>query len=99
MFHDEPIKFIVYPTRSFDHSPSDRLIMATLSVASRRVDGLIIYVDTNHYVIRDYLGNYNDPLYMSALREMERLQIADEIAQPLSSSRLAQILLYYGTLK
>jgi hypothetical protein len=99
MFHDEPIKFIVYPTRSFDHSPSDRLIMATLSIASRRVDGLLIYVDTNHYVIRDYLGNYKDPLYMSALREMERLQIADEIAQPLSSSRLAQILLYYGTLK
>jgi hypothetical protein len=73
--------------------------MATLSIASRRVDGLLIYVDTNHYVIRDYLGNYKDPLYMSALREMERLQIADEIAQPLSSSRLAQILLYYGTLK
>ena len=98
MFHDEPIKFIIYPTKSSDHSPSDRLMMATLSVASRRVDGLIMYVDTDHYVIRDYLRNYNDPLYMSALREMERLQIADEIAQPLSSNRLAQLLLYYGTL-
>jgi hypothetical protein len=54
-------------------------MMATLSIASRWIDGIIIYVDTNHPIILDYLQNHKDPQYMSAIKEMERLQINHEV--------------------
>jgi hypothetical protein len=81
MLDNKPIKFIVYPIKSGFGLPSDRVIMATLSIASRWVDGIIIYVNTNHPIVRDYLHNHQDPQYMSAIREMERLQVKDEIIE------------------
>jgi hypothetical protein len=78
---NKPIKFIVYPIKSGFDPPSDRLIMATLSIASRWVDGIIIYVNTNHPIVQDYLSNHKDPLYMSAIGEMERLQVKNEIIE------------------
>ena len=78
MFPDKPIKYIVYPTKTSWHTPSDRLIMATLSIASRGADGIIIYVYTNHHVIRDYMHNYDNPFYISAMGVMEILQIMEE---------------------
>ena len=78
MFPDKPIKYIVYPTKTSWHTPSDRLIMATLSIASRRADGIIIYVDTNHYVVRDFLHNYDNSYYLSTIGVMEILQIMEE---------------------
>jgi hypothetical protein len=78
---NKPIKFIVYPIKSGFDPPSDRLMMATLSIASRWVDGIIIYVNTKHPIVQDYLHNHNDPLYMSAIGEMERLQLKNEIIE------------------
>jgi hypothetical protein len=80
-FDNKPIKFIVYPIKSGFDAPSDRLIMATLSLASRWVDGIIIYVNTNHPVVQDYIHNHKDPKYMSAIGEIERLQVKDEIIE------------------
>lgn len=82
MFENKPIKYIVYPTKSGCEPPSDRLIMATLSIASRWVDGIIVYVDTDHPIIQDYLQNHKDLQYMSAIKEMERLQINHEVESP-----------------
>ena len=79
MFENKPIKYIIYPTKSGLNSPSDRLIMATFSIASRWVNGIIVYVNTGQPVVQDYLQNHKDPQYMSAIREMERLQVLHEI--------------------
>lgn len=81
MFDNKPIRYIIYPTKTNTDRPSDRLLMATLSVASRWVDGIIIYVDTNHLIVQDYLQNYKSAQYMSALGEMERLQLEDEVIE------------------
>jgi hypothetical protein len=79
MFENKPFKFIVYPTKSGFNSPSDRLIMATLSIVSRWADSIIVYVNTEHPVVQDYLHNHIDPRYMSAIEEMERLQVKHEV--------------------
>jgi hypothetical protein len=47
MFPGKPIQYIVYPTITYNYTrqgydpPSDRLVMATLSIATRLVDGII----------------------------------------------------------
>jgi hypothetical protein len=81
MFENKPVKYIIYTTKnSANYSPpSDRLVMATLSIATRVAGGIIIYVNTNHHVIQDYLHNVDDPQYISTMATMERLQLKDEI--------------------
>jgi hypothetical protein len=79
MFENKPFKFILYPTKSGFNPPSDRLIMATLSIVSRWADGIIVYVNTEHLVVQDYLHNHKDPRYMSAIEEMEKLQVKHEV--------------------
>ena len=81
MFDKKPIRYILYPIKTSTDQPSDRLLMATLSVASRWVDGITIYVDTNHLIVQDYLQNHKSAQYMSAIREMERLQLKDEVIE------------------
>jgi len=50
----KPISYIVYPTITYNYSkldynpPSDRLIMATLSIASNASDGLIVWRDLDN---------------------------------------------------
>jgi hypothetical protein len=78
---DKSIKFIVYPTKSGFQSSADRLIMATLSIASRWADGIIIYRNTTNAIVQDYLCNHNNAKYMSAIGEMERLQVKNEIIE------------------
>jgi len=81
IFDNKPIKYILYVTKNTFNSnpPSDRLIMATLSIATRAADGIIIYVDTNHNIVQDYLYNRDSPQYMSSIGQMERLQLKHEI--------------------
>ena len=81
MFIDKPLKYIVYITKTHADVPSDRLVMATLSVVSRWVEGIIIYVDTNYHVVGDFIDNYRNLKYISSIFEMERLQIDDEMEQ------------------
>src|SRR5918911_678936 len=81
MFENKPIKYIVFTTKNHANysPPSDRLVMATLSIARRVAESIIIYINTNHHVIQDYLHNEDDPHYISAMGTMERLQLKDEI--------------------
>lgn len=81
MFSDKPLKYIVYITKTLADVPSDRLVMATLSVVSRLVEGIIIYVDTNYYIVGDFIDNYRNWKYISSIFEMEQLQIDDELEQ------------------
>jgi hypothetical protein len=87
MFKSKPIDYIVYPTITYNYTrqdydpPSDRLVMATLSIATRMVDGIIIWHKIDSHVIQDYLRYREDSNYLQAIYAMEQLQIVDEKVQ------------------
>ena len=84
MFQGKPSRYIVYPTITYNYTrqdydpPSDRLIMATLSIATRSVDGIILWHKIDGHIVQDYLRHKANPDYLEAIYLMERLQIADE---------------------
>ncbi|MGA9297100.1 MAG: hypothetical protein WBV72_06810, partial [Nitrososphaeraceae archaeon] len=84
MFDDKPIRYVVYPTITYNYSrynyspPSEQLIMATLSIASRSADGIIMWTKIDSPVVHDYLSNHDNPKYISKISTMEELQIRDE---------------------
>ena len=84
MFQEKPSRYIVYPTITYNYTrqdydpPSDRLIMATLSIATRSVDGIILWHKIDGHIVQDYLRHKTNPDYLQALYVMEQLQIADE---------------------
>ena len=52
--------------------------MATLSIATRSVDGIILWHKIDGHIVQDYLRHKANPDYLEAIYLMERLQIADE---------------------
>ncbi len=84
IFPDKPTRYIVYPTITYNYTrqgyepPSDRLVMSTLSVATRLVDGLIIWHKIDSPIVQDYLNYRNDTNYMDAIHVMEQLQVSGE---------------------
>ncbi len=84
LFPGKPTRYIVYPTITYNYTrqgydpPSDRLVMATLSVATRLVDGIILWHKIDGHIVQDYLNYRENPNYLRALHVMEQLQIADE---------------------
>jgi hypothetical protein len=84
MFQGKQNRYIVYPTITYNYSrqgadpPSDRLVMATLSIATRSVDGIILWHQIDGHIVQDYLRHRKNPSYLHALYVMEQLQIADE---------------------
>jgi hypothetical protein len=84
MFEGKPSRYIVYPTITYNYSrqgydpPSDRLVMATLSIATRSVDGIILWHKIDGHIVQDYLRHRQNPAYLHAIYVMEQLQIADE---------------------
>ncbi len=84
LFPGKPTRYIVYPTITYNYTrqgydpPSDRLVMATLSIATRLVDGIILWHKIDGQIVQDYLNYRENPNYLLALHVMEQLQIADE---------------------
>jgi hypothetical protein len=84
MFPGKPTRYIVYPTITYNYTrqgydpPSDRLVMATLSITTRLVDGIIIWHEIDGHVVQDYLNYRENADYLDAIYVMEQLQIADE---------------------
>ena len=84
MFDNKPIKYVVYPTITYNYSrynyypPSEQLIMATLSIASKNADGIIMWTNIDGRVVLEYLSNHDDPKYLSRISAMEKIQIRDE---------------------
>jgi hypothetical protein len=80
----KPISYIVYPTITYNYSkldynpPSDRLIMATLSIASNASDGLIIWRDLDNPVIQEHMNSRHDKQYLSDISNSKERQISDE---------------------
>ena len=84
---EKPIKYVVYPKITYNYSrqgynpPTDRLIQATLSIASNSsayVDGLIIWQDIYKPVIQEYLTNKDNKEYLAKISKTKELQINDE---------------------
>ena len=84
MFQGKPSRYIVYPTITYNYTrqgydpPSDRLVMATLSIATRSVDGIILWHKIDGHIVQDYLRHREVTEYLDAIYVMEQLQIADE---------------------
>jgi hypothetical protein len=84
VFNDIPIRYVVYTTPTSTYfkqgygMPSDRLVMATLSIAGRAADGIIIWRDIERNVVQDYAVNSSKPRYLSYVSSMERLQLKEE---------------------
>src|ERR687891_2666339 len=84
LFPGKPTRYIVYPTITYNYTrqgydpPSDRLVMASLSIATRSVDGIILWHKIDGHLVQDYLDYRENPNYLRALYVMEQLQIADE---------------------
>ena len=81
---DKPMKYVVYPTITYNYSklnyspPTDRVIMATLSIASNSSDGLIIWRDADNPVIQEHMENRHDEQYLSNISNSKDVQISDE---------------------
>jgi hypothetical protein len=86
LFDNKPMKFVVYPTithnytRQYYSPPSDRLVISTLSIVSRTVDGILIWHKIDSPVIQEYLKNIDiNKAYISKMNRMEEIQIKDEL--------------------
>src|SRR5215210_862882 len=105
MFPGKPTRYIVYPTITYNYSrqgydpPSDRLVMATLSIATRSVDGIILWHKIDGHLVRDYLNYRENPNYLDAIYVMEQLKIADEentLLQTVDKQKNSRTLFFYG---
>ena len=80
----KPIRYVVYPTITYNYSkldyspPTDRLIMATLSIASNSSNGLIIWRDLDNPVIQEHMENRHDKQYLYQIYNAKEKQIGDE---------------------
>ena len=93
---NKPIRYVVYPTITYNYSkldyepPTDRLIKATLSIASYSSDGLVIWRDADNPVIQQHLENRHDKDYFSDISSSKESQIDDENIYPKSKSTVTK---------
>ncbi len=100
MFDNEPIRYVVYPTTTYNYTkhnynpPSDRLVMATLSIATKVADGILIWRETDSQVVKDYLSNHNNREYLQRIYMIEKLQIRDELIWRKANPSLTNSILF-----
>jgi len=93
---NKPIRYVVYPTITYNYSkldyepPTDRLIKATLSIASNSSDGLVIWRDADNPVIQQHLENRHDKHYLSDISSSKESQIDDENIHTRSKSTVTK---------
>jgi hypothetical protein len=86
VFNNIPIRYVVYTTPTSTYfkqgygMPSDRLVTATLSIARRAADGIIIWRDIGRDVVQNYAVNSTNPRFLSYASYMEWTQIKEENA-------------------
>jgi hypothetical protein len=80
LFDNKPMKFVVYPTvthnytRQYYSLQSDRLVISTLSIVSRTVNGILIWHKIDSPVIQEYLKNIDiNKAYISKMNRMEKI--------------------------
>ena len=93
---NKPIRYVVYPTITYNYSkldyspPTDRLIMATLSIASNSSDGLVIWRDADNPIIQKHMENRQDKHYLLDISNSKELQIGDENIDTKSKSTISK---------
>ena len=94
LFDNKPMKYVVYPTITHNLSrqhyspPSDRLVISTLSIASRTVDGIIIWHKIDSPVIQEYLDVDSNNAYISKMNRITKIQIEDELAEGSTDNKI-----------
>jgi hypothetical protein len=89
---EKPLRYVVYPTITYNYSrqgyspPTDRLIQATLSIASNSADGLVIWRDTDSPIVHEYIINQDNKQYLSELSRAKELQIREEEKQKMNAA-------------
>jgi PDZ domain len=84
VFNNIPIRYVVYttPTSTYFEQgygmPSDRLVTATLSIARRAADGIIIWRNIERDAVQNYAVNSSSPRFLSYASSIERLQLKEE---------------------
>lgn len=93
---NKPMRYVVYPTITYNYSkldyspPTDRLIMATLSIASNSSDGLVIWRDADNPVIQKHMENSHDKHYILDILNSKELQIGDENIDSINKSTVSE---------
>ena len=81
----KPMRYMIYPSITYNYSrldyspPADRLIMATLSIASTSSHGLIVWRDLDNPVIQEYMKYRYDKQYLLNISNSKHAQIKEEM--------------------
>ena len=93
----KPMRYIVYPTITYNYSrldyspPTDRLIMATLSIASKSSHGLIVWRDLDNPVIQEHMRYRHDKQYLLAISNSNQAQIKEEMMDTNGKSKISKL--------
>jgi hypothetical protein len=93
----KPMKYIVYPTITYNYSrldyspPTDRLIKATLSIASKSSHGLIVWRDLDNPVIQEHMRYRHDKQYLLDISNSKQAQIKEEMMDTNGKSKISNI--------
>ena len=91
----KPMRYIVYPTITYNYSrleyspPTDRLIMATLSIASKSSHGLIVWRDLDNPVIQEHMRYRHDKQYLLDISNSKQAQIKEEMIDTNGKSKIS----------
>lgn len=93
----KPMRYIVYPTITYNYSrldyspPMDRLIMATLSIASKSSHGLIVWRDLDNPVIQEHMRYRHDKQYLLDISNSKQAQIKEEMMDTNGKSKISKL--------
>ena len=91
----KPMRYIVYPTITYNYSrldyspPTDRLIMATLSIASKSSQGLVVWRDLDNPVIQEHMRYRHDKQYLLDISNSKQAQIKEEMMDTNGKSKIS----------
>jgi len=91
----KPMRYIVYPDITYNYSrldyspPTDRLIMATLSIASKSSQGLVVWRDLDNPVIQEHMRYRHDKQYLLDISNSKQAQIKEEMMDTNGKSKIS----------
>jgi hypothetical protein len=93
----KPMRYMIYPSITYNYSrldyspPADRLIMATLSIASTSSHGLIVWRDLDNPVIQEYMKYRYDKQYLLNISNSKHAQIKEEMLDTNNDIKISKL--------
>jgi hypothetical protein len=93
----KPMRYMIYPSITYNYSrldyspPADRLIMATLSIASTSSHGLIVWRDLDNPVIQEYMKYRYDKQYLLNISNSKDAQIKEEMLDTNNDIKISKL--------